>query len=167
MSIQKMNSHGMSIHLLCINLVVLVAGLSGATASVAAVAPDFLANLSAGTKLVTRKPFLIRANENSIVLHSQSQPNVTCHLRLREPLPYDRILPQNQIIAVEGIKRSGFSFRRQATETTYVLLKSASIEDLVCVTDHGNRKTSFREFEKAISPQFKVELPENPPAQVD
>jgi hypothetical protein len=129
--------------------------------------PRLLHHLNAGTKLVAKQPIVIPANADQITLTSGTTPGSICKLRVKEPKPFDRVLPESQALTVAGASRSGFSSTHRLSLSTYVQFDSRSVDDLVCVADRGSHEMTFNEFERIIAADFSVRLPDQPPTIID
>jgi hypothetical protein len=129
--------------------------------------PRLLHHLNAGTRLVAKQPIIIPANADQITLSSGSMPGSICRLRVKEPKPFDRVLPEADALTVSGTARAGFTSSRRLALSTYVRFDSRAIDDLVCVADRGSHEMTFDEFERILAGGFSVKLPDQPPTVID
>ncbi len=129
--------------------------------------PKLLHYLNAGTQLVPKQSIIIPANENQITLTHGATPGSVCKLRLKEPKPFERVLPENQALTVSGTSRAGFTASHRLSLSTYVRLNSRSIDDLVCVADRGAHEMTYSEFERILAASFTIRLPNQPPTIID
>lgn len=146
-------------------------GCAFSTAAAAATAANSpqkpLHLLSAGTQLVAHQSILIPANSSQIMLSNSASPGSVCRLRLKEAKPFDRVLPENRALIVSGTSRAGFSTSRRIAMSTYVQLNSRSMDDFVCVSDHGSHEMTMGEFERILAADFSIKLPEQAPTIID
>jgi hypothetical protein len=129
--------------------------------------PRLLHNLNAGTKLVTKKPIIIPANADQIALTNGAAPGSVCKLRVKEPKPFDRILPPDQALTVAGASRAGFASSHRLSLSTYVRVDSHSLDDFVCVADRGAHEMTVNEFERIIAADFSIQLSNQVPTVID
>lgn len=125
------------------------------------IVPQFLYNLSAGSKLVSLQDIPIPANQSDVPISLEGS-RTSCRLRMREPEPFDRLIPANRPLVVGGASRAGFSSARFSAVTTYVQLNSNSVDDVLCVTDRGRQQTTYTDFVDSVASNFKVELSPGP-----
>jgi hypothetical protein len=129
--------------------------------------PRYLHYLNAGTQLVAKQPIVIPANADQIPLTNGSVPGAICKLRVREPKPFDRIIPEDHALTVAGTSRGGFSSSRKSSVSTYVQINSRAVDDLVCVSDRGSREMTVDEFEKLLAGDFVLKTSRQPPQVID
>lgn len=130
-------------------------------------APQYLHYLNAGTQLVAKQSIVIPANADQITLATGSLPGSVCKLRVKEPKPFDRVIPEDHALTVSGTSRGGFSSSRKSTVSTYVQFDSRAVDDLVCVSERGSREMTVNEFEKILAGDFALRPSQKPPTVID
>jgi hypothetical protein len=143
------------------------ASLSASSAFAESAPPRLLHNLNAGTKIVAKQPIMIPANTDQITFANRAAPGSICRLRVREPMPFDRVLPADQALTVAGTSRGGFSSSRRSSLSTYVRFDSHAIDDFVCTADRGAHEMTVSEFSQLLAGDFLIRSSERPPTVID
>lgn len=144
-----------------------VGAFSALSALAESAPPRMLHNLNAGTKLVAKQPIIIPANTDQVTFASGATPGSACKLRVKEPKPFDRVLPADQALTVAGTSRGGFSSSRRSTLSTYVRLSSRAIDDFVCTADRGAHEMTVNEFTQILAGEFLIRSSDRPPTVID
>ncbi|MFL5815106.1 MAG: hypothetical protein ACJ763_16135 [Bdellovibrionia bacterium] len=144
-----------------------LASLSAVSAFGESPLPQLLHNLNAGTKLVAKQPIIIPANTDQITFANRAAPGSICRLRVKESVPFDRVLPADQALTVAGTSRGGFSSSRRSSLSTYVRFNSHAIDDFVCTADRGAHEMTVGEFSQLLAGDFLIRSSERPPTVID
>lgn len=126
-----------------------------------------LHNLAAGSRLIARVPILIPANQADIALAPRQA--VRCVIRMRERMPFDRLISPGHPLTVTATSRAGFAAprRHEIDTTTYVHIDSNAVQDFACANPQGEIEASIPEFERSVSALFKLEGPTRPPVEIN